>query len=85
MEPSSQAAPPLPDHFHSPMLHAGFWQRFAAYLIDCLILIPAFFVLEFVLVIPLVAADASSTRSSSWRCLSSRSSPRSRFLPTRIT
>jgi uncharacterized RDD family membrane protein YckC/Tfp pilus assembly major pilin PilA len=60
MEPSSQAAPPLPDHFHSPMLHAGFWQRFAAYLIDCLILIPAFFVLEFVLVTPLVAADASS-------------------------
>ncbi|MGN6312718.1 MAG: pilin [Rhodanobacteraceae bacterium] len=52
-------ARPLPDHFHSPTLHAGFWQRFAAYLIDCLILIPAFFVLEFVLVIPLVAAGAS--------------------------
>jgi len=60
MEPASKAAPPLPDHFHSPTLHAGFWQRFAAYLIDCLILVPAFFVLEFVLVIPLVAVGASN-------------------------
>ncbi|HEX6614164.1 MAG TPA: RDD family protein [Rhodanobacteraceae bacterium] len=59
MEPASRAAPPLPDHLHSPTLHAGFWQRFAAYLIDCLILIPAFLILEFVLVVPLVAAGAS--------------------------
>lgn len=60
MESASRAAPPLPDHFHAPTLHAGFWQRFAAYLIDCLILIPAFFVLEFLLIIPFAAAGVSN-------------------------
>jgi uncharacterized RDD family membrane protein YckC/Tfp pilus assembly protein PilE len=59
MEQASKAAPPLPDHFRSPALHAGFWMRFAAYLIDCLILIPAFLVLEFLLIVPLAAAAAS--------------------------
>jgi uncharacterized RDD family membrane protein YckC/Tfp pilus assembly major pilin PilA len=29
---------PLPDHLHAPWLHAGFWRRFAAYIIDTLIL-----------------------------------------------
>jgi uncharacterized RDD family membrane protein YckC/Tfp pilus assembly major pilin PilA len=60
METVTTAGQPLPDHFHAPTLHAGFWQRFAAYLIDSLILIPAFFVLEFLLVIPLAVSGASN-------------------------
>ncbi|MDE2496399.1 MAG: RDD family protein, partial [Xanthomonadaceae bacterium] len=35
----------LPDHLHAPLLHAGFWRRFAAYVIDMLILGAAVFVL----------------------------------------
>ena len=48
----------LPDHYHAPLLHAGFWQRFAAYLIDCLIMVPVFIVLEFVFIAPLMVEAA---------------------------
>ena len=46
----------LPEHVQAPYLHAGFWMRFAAYLIDGLILMPVFAVMEFALVIPVVVS-----------------------------
>lgn len=49
---------PLPDHLHAPFLHAGFWRRVAAYLIDTLILMPVFLVLEFVFVMPVMLQAA---------------------------
>ncbi|HKT42083.1 MAG TPA: RDD family protein [Rhodanobacteraceae bacterium] len=49
---------PLPDHLHAPLLHAGFWRRFAAYMIDWLILMPFFGVLEFVFVLPIMLQAA---------------------------
>lgn len=49
---------PLPDHLHAPLLHAGFWRRFAAYLIDSLIMLPVFGVLEFMFFMPIVLQAA---------------------------
>lgn len=43
----------LPGHLQAPLLHAGFWRRFAAYVIDMLILVPVFVVLELVWMFPL--------------------------------
>lgn len=38
MDPATSAQPqPLPDHWRAPQLHAGFWRRVAAYLIDFMI------------------------------------------------
>ncbi len=56
----------LPDHLHAPLLHAGFWQRFAAYLIDAVILVPALFVLEAFFMVPLAlqAAHHKPTNSA---------------------
>jgi uncharacterized RDD family membrane protein YckC len=51
---SSGSAQLLPDHLHAPLLHAGFWCRFAAYLIDSLIMVPFFFILEFVFLAPMI-------------------------------
>lgn len=51
---TSVSAQPLPDHLHAPGLHAGFWRRFAAYLIDSLIMVPVFVILEFVFLLPLI-------------------------------
>ncbi|HEX5961441.1 MAG TPA: RDD family protein [Rhodanobacteraceae bacterium] len=52
--PLSGSAQPLPDHLHAPFLHAGFWRRVAAYLIDSLIMMPVFFILEFVFLLPVI-------------------------------
>ncbi|TAN00955.1 MAG: RDD family protein, partial [Rhodanobacteraceae bacterium] len=54
----SGGAQPLPDHLHAPALHAGFWRRVAAYLIDWLVLMPAFFVLEFAFIMPVMLQAA---------------------------
>jgi uncharacterized RDD family membrane protein YckC/Tfp pilus assembly major pilin PilA len=61
MEPMpSGGAQALPDHLHAPLLHAGFWRRFAAYIIDMLIVGAAAFVLYmlfvFVVVVPVAAS-----------------------------
>jgi len=59
----SGSTQPLPDHLHAPLLHAGFWRRFAAYLIDGLILSAAAFVLYMLfLFIVIVPAAASGRR-----------------------
>lgn len=54
----SGSAQPLPDHLHAPTLHAGFWRRVAAYLVDWLILMPVFFVLEFAFIMPIMLQAA---------------------------
>lgn len=51
------ATPTLPDHLQAPCLHAGFWMRFAAYLIDSLVLMPVLLVLEFFLILPPIIAQ----------------------------
>lgn len=46
----------LPDHARAPTLHAGFWRRVAAYIIDWFILVPVVLVMEFVwLLQPMIA------------------------------
>lgn len=51
---------PLPDHLHAPLLHAGFWRRFAAYLIDGLVLGAAagvlYMLFAFIVIVPAAAA-----------------------------
>ncbi len=42
----------LPDHYRAPLLHAGFWRRVAAYLIDYLILSPVLFGISLWWIIP---------------------------------
>jgi uncharacterized RDD family membrane protein YckC len=56
-------AQPLPDHMHAPFLHAGFWRRFAALIIDSFILSAAAFLLYMLLaVIVIIPAAASGGR-----------------------
>jgi uncharacterized RDD family membrane protein YckC/Tfp pilus assembly major pilin PilA len=64
MEPMpSGGAQVLPDHLHAPSLHAGFWRRFAAYVIDMLIVGAAASVLYMLFVfVVLVPAAASGSR-----------------------
>lgn len=45
---SGQLRPVLPDHVQAPGLHAGFWMRVAAYLLDSLILMAAMFIMGFI-------------------------------------
>jgi uncharacterized RDD family membrane protein YckC/Tfp pilus assembly major pilin PilA len=56
---STGSAQALPDHLHAPLLHAGFWRRFAAYVIDMLIVGAAASVLYmlfvFVVIVPTAA------------------------------
>jgi uncharacterized RDD family membrane protein YckC/Tfp pilus assembly major pilin PilA len=58
---------PLPDHLHAPWLHAGFWRRFAAYIIDTLILSAAAFVLYmvFIMAVMLPAAAVGNRHAAS--------------------
>jgi uncharacterized RDD family membrane protein YckC/Tfp pilus assembly major pilin PilA len=61
MEPMpSGGAQALPDHLHAPLLHAGFWRRFAAYIIDMLIVGAAAFVLYMLFVFVVVVPAAAS-------------------------
>lgn len=61
MEPiPSGGAQALPDHLHAPSLHAGFWRRFAAYIIDMLILGAAAFVLYMLFVFVVIVPTAAS-------------------------
>lgn len=61
MESMSQGgAQALPDHLHAPLLHAGFWRRFAAYVIDMLIVGAAAFVLYMLLVFVVIVPAAAS-------------------------
>lgn len=57
---STGSAQPLPDHLHAPLLHAGFWRRFAAYIIDMLILGAAAFVLYMLFVFVVIVPAAAS-------------------------
>lgn len=56
----SGGAQALPDHLHAPMLHAGFWRRFAAYVIDMLIVGAAAFVLYMLFVFVVIVPAAAS-------------------------
>ncbi len=59
-------AQPLPDHLHAPFLHAGFWRRFAALIIDSFILGAAAFLLYMLLaVVVIIPAAASGGRNAS--------------------
>jgi uncharacterized RDD family membrane protein YckC/Tfp pilus assembly major pilin PilA len=53
-------AQPLPDHLHAPSLHAGFWRRFAAYIIDMMIVGAVAFALymlfAFLVIVPFAAS-----------------------------
>lgn len=61
MEPiPSGGARALPDHLHAPLLHAGFGRRFAAYIIDMLILGAAAFVLYMLFVFVVIVPTAAS-------------------------
>ncbi|MDE2225022.1 MAG: RDD family protein [Xanthomonadaceae bacterium] len=61
MEPiPAGGAQALPDHLHAPLLHAGFWRRFAAYVIDMLILGAAVFVLYMLFVFVVIVPAAAS-------------------------
>lgn len=63
MEHAPTGNRPLPDHLHAPFLHAGFWRRFAAFIIDSLILSAAAFLLYVLLaVIVIIPAAASGGR-----------------------
>ncbi len=57
-------AEPLPGHARAPYLHAGFWRRFAAYLIDALILgaicTVLYFLFALVVFVPLGIAHAGN-------------------------
>ena len=57
---STGSAQALPDHLHAPLLHAGFWRRFAAYVIDMLILGAAAFVLYMLFVFVVIVPAAAS-------------------------
>lgn len=64
------AAQELPDHFHAPLLHAGFWRRFAAFLIDGLIVGGVAMILYLILAVALVVpAMATGGRGFSFRML----------------
>lgn len=56
----SGGAQALPDHLHAPLLHAGFWRRFPAYIIDMLILGAAAFVLYMLFVFVVIVPTAAS-------------------------
>jgi len=61
MEPMpAGGAQALPDHLHAPSLHAGFWRRFAAYIIDMLIIGAAAFVLYMLFVFVVIVPAAAS-------------------------
>lgn len=53
-------AQPLPDHLRAPNLHAGFWLRFAAFIIDSFILSAAAFVLYVLLALVVIVPAAAS-------------------------
>jgi uncharacterized RDD family membrane protein YckC/Tfp pilus assembly major pilin PilA len=59
--PIGERLQPLPDHYRAPWLHAGFWMRVAAYIIDGLILTPVFVVLYVVTLIPVIARGDART------------------------
>lgn len=57
------ASAPLPDHAHAPALHAGFWLRFVAYLIDGLILSPVFALLYLRVLFPRLESGDDTVRA----------------------
>ncbi len=59
----------LPDHLHSPLLHAGFWRRFVAYLIDGFIVGGAAVILYLVLAVILVVPAAAGRHGFTGRML----------------
>jgi uncharacterized RDD family membrane protein YckC/Tfp pilus assembly major pilin PilA len=56
----SGGAQALPDHLHAPLLHGGFWRRFAAYIIDMLIVGTAASVLYMLFVFVVIVPAAAS-------------------------
>jgi hypothetical protein len=53
-------AQPLPDHLHAPSLHAGFWRRFAAYIIDMMtvgaVAFALYMLFAFLVIVPFAAS-----------------------------
>jgi uncharacterized RDD family membrane protein YckC/Tfp pilus assembly major pilin PilA len=58
---ASRGRPLLPDHLRAPTLHAGFWRRVAAYIIDWFITVPGLLAIEFIWVFPQVFAGANGS------------------------
>lgn len=63
------AAPLLPAHRQAPFLHAGFWRRFVAYIIDSLILAAAAIPLYLVMVLPVFFGASRGDAAGVFRAL----------------